>query len=199
MNYYYFLIPIIGAVIGYFTNFIAVKMLFRPLEPINIPIFNIKIQGLLPSRRDELAESIAESIESNLLSIDNIMDEFDDKMIKEELNYIIEDTIDKKIKKNFKYVMPRLLKDLSREILVEAIKREVDNNFEDWMMILTEKVKKEIDIKEMVEEKIKSFSLITLEELVLEIADRELKHIEYLGGIIGFIIGLGQLLIIYFL
>ncbi|MFO7814794.1 MAG: DUF445 family protein [Halanaerobiales bacterium] len=199
MNYYYFLIPIIGAVIGYFTNFIAVKMLFRPLEPINIPIFNIKIQGLLPSRRDELAESIAESIESNLLSIDNIMDEFDDQMIKEELNYIVEDTIDKKIKKNFKYVMPRLLKDLSREILVEAIKREVDNNFEDWMMILTEKVKKEIDIKEMVEEKIKSFSLITLEELVLEIADRELKHIEYLGGIIGFIIGLGQLLIIYFL
>ena len=199
MNYYYFLIPIIGAIIGYFTNFVAVKMLFRPLEPIHIPLFNIKIQGLLPSRRDELAESVAESIESNLLSIDNIMEEFDNEVIKEELNFIIEDTIDQKIKKNFKYVMPRLLKDLSREIIVDAIKEEVDQNFDDWMKTLTEKIKDEIDIKEMVEEKIKSFSLITLEELVLEIADRELKHIEYLGGVIGFIIGLGQLLLIYLL
>jgi len=199
MNYYYLLIPIIGAIIGYFTNFVAVKMLFRPLEPIHIPLFNIKIQGLLPSRRDELAESVAESIESNLLSIDNIMEEFDNEVIKEELNFIIEDTIDQKIKKNFKYVMPRLLKDLSREIIVDAIKEEVDQNFDDWMKTLTEKIKDEIDIKEMVEEKIKSFSLITLEELVLEIADRELKHIEYLGGVIGFIIGLGQLLLIYLL
>lgn len=199
MNYYYLLIPIIGAVIGYFTNYIAVKMLFRPLEPIKIPLLNIKIQGLLPSRRDELAESIAESIESNLLSIDNIMEEFDNEMIKKELNYIIKDTIDQKINKNFKYVMPRLLKDLSREIIVDAIQEEVDENFDDWMKTLTEKIKDEIDIKEMVEEKIKSFSLITLEELVLEIASRELKHIEYLGGVIGFIIGLGQLLIIYLL
>lgn len=197
MNYYYLLIPIIGAIIGYFTNFIAVKMLFRPLEPINIPLVNIKIQGLLPSRRDELAESIAESIESNLLSIDNIMEEFDNEMIKEELNFIIKDTIDQKINKNFKYVMPRLLKDLSREIIVDAIQEEVDENFDDWMKTLTEKIKDEIDIKEMIEEKIKSFSLITLEELVLGIASRELKHIEYLGGVIGFIIGLGQLLIIY--
>src|SRR6056297_2929974 len=199
MNYYYLLIPIIGAVIGYFTNYIAVKMLFRPIEPINIPLFNIEIQGLLPSRRDELAESIAESIESNLLSIDNIMEEFDNEMIKEELNFIIEDTIDQKIKKNFKYVMPRLLKDLSREIIVDAIREEVDENFDDWMKTLTGKIKDEIDIKEMVELKIKSFSLITLEELALDIASRELKHIEYLGGVIGFIIGLGQLLLIYLL
>ncbi len=199
MNYYYFLIPIIGAVIGYFTNYIAVKMLFRPIQPINIPILNIKIQGLLPSRRDELAESIAVSIEDNLLSIDNILEEFDHELIKEELNLIIEDTINKKINENFKYVMPKMLKDISREIIVDIIKEEVHNNFEDWMETLGERIKEEIDIKEMIEDNIKSFSLITLEELVLDIAERELKHIEYLGGVIGFIIGLGQLLLIMFI
>ena len=199
MNYYYLLIPIIGAIIGYFTNYIAVKMLFRPLQPINIPLVNIKIQGLLPSRRDELAESIAVSIEDNLLSIDNILEEFDHDLIEEELNLIIEDTINKKINENFKYVMPKMLKDISREIIVDIIKEEVHNNFDDWMATLGERVKEEVDIKEMIEEKIKSFSLITLEDLVLDIAAKELKHIEYLGGIIGFIIGIGQLLLIMFL
>ena len=28
--------PVIGGVIGYFTNYIAVKMLFRPLKPVKI-------------------------------------------------------------------------------------------------------------------------------------------------------------------
>jgi len=199
MNYYYLLIPIIGAIIGYFTNYIAVKMLFRPIQPINIPLVHIKIQGLLPSRRDELAESIAVSIEENLLSIDNILEEFDHDLIKEELNIIIEDTINKKINENFKYVMPKMLKDISREIIVDIIKEEVHNNFDDWMQTLGERIKEEIDIKAMIEEKIKSFPLITLEELVLDIAERELKHIEYLGGVIGFIIGIGQLILILFI
>ncbi len=195
MNYY-ILIPILGAVIGYFTNYIAVKMLFRPIEAVNIPIFNIKIQGLLPRRRDELAVNIAETIDNNLLSIDNIIDEFDQEVIKEELDIIIQDTISKKINENFKYVMPRLLKDISREIIVDVIKEEVHANFENWMESLTEKVKKEVDIKKMIENKIKSFPMSTLEEIILKIADKELKHIEYLGGLIGFIIGLGQLLLI---
>jgi len=197
MNYYYFLIPIIGAIIGYFTNYIAVKMLFRPLLPINIPIFNISIQGLLPSRRDELAVSIAESIESNLLSIDTIIEEFDKELIKEELNIIIKETIEKKINDNFKYVMPKMLKDVSREILTDIVQEEIDNNFDSWMDNIANKIKNEVDLKEMIEEKIKSFPLIKVEEIVLEIADRELKHIEYLGGIIGFVIGLGQLLLVY--
>ena len=197
MNYYYFLIPIIGAIIGYFTNFIAVKMLFRPLLPINIPILNISIQGLLPSRRDELAVSIAESIESNLLSIESIIEEFDKEVIKEELNNIIKETIEKKINDNFKYVMPKMLKDVSREILTDIVQEEIDNNFDSWMDNLANKIKDEVDLKEMIEEKIKSFPLIKVEEIVLEIADRELKHIEYLGGIIGFVIGLGQLLLVY--
>jgi uncharacterized membrane protein YheB (UPF0754 family) len=197
MNYYYFLIPIIGAIIGYFTNYIAVKMLFRPLLPINIPILNISIQGLLPSRRDELAVSIAESIESNLLSIDSIIEEFDKELIKEELNIIIKETIEKKINDNFKYVMPKMLKDVSREILTDIVQEEIDNNFDSWMDNIANKIKDEVDLKEMIEEKIKSFPLIKVEEIVLEIADRELKHIEYLGGIIGFVIGLGQLLLVY--
>lgn len=33
--------PLIGAVIGYFTNFIAVKMLFRPLHEVKIANFRI--------------------------------------------------------------------------------------------------------------------------------------------------------------
>ncbi|MFA5856084.1 MAG: DUF445 family protein [Candidatus Pacearchaeota archaeon] len=47
-------IPIIGFIIGYFTNYLAIKMLFYPKKPI------FGFQGVLPKRRKELAKNIAE-------------------------------------------------------------------------------------------------------------------------------------------
>ena len=45
---------IIGAVIGWITNILAIKLLFRPLRPYKIPLLNYEIQGLLPKRKAEV-------------------------------------------------------------------------------------------------------------------------------------------------
>lgn len=47
--------PIIGFIIGYFTNYLAIKMLFYPKKPI------FGFQGVLPKRKNILAKKIAES------------------------------------------------------------------------------------------------------------------------------------------
>lgn len=47
---------IIGGLIGYITNVVAIKMLFKPYEPIKIPLTNIEIMGLIPKRRAEIAK-----------------------------------------------------------------------------------------------------------------------------------------------
>ena len=47
-----FLIVGIGAMIGWITNYLAIKMLFRPYKEINI--LGLKIQGLLPKRKQAL-------------------------------------------------------------------------------------------------------------------------------------------------
>ncbi len=48
------LIPIIGAIIGLGTNYLAVKMLFRPRRKI------FGIQGVFPKRKNNIAERIGE-------------------------------------------------------------------------------------------------------------------------------------------
>jgi len=53
------ILSIIGASIGYITNVIAIKLLFRPVEPVNIISF--KIQGVIPKRQNELSKSIGEN------------------------------------------------------------------------------------------------------------------------------------------
>ena len=56
--------PLIGAIIGWCTNYLAVKMIFRPYKPISF--LGLKIHGLIPRRQSDLARSIGETIELKL-------------------------------------------------------------------------------------------------------------------------------------
>lgn len=65
--------PLIGAVIGYFTNMIAVKMLFYPKHEIRVFGRRLPLNpGVIPKGRPRLAASIGNVIEKNLLTKDDI-------------------------------------------------------------------------------------------------------------------------------
>jgi uncharacterized membrane protein YheB (UPF0754 family) len=69
-----FLIPALaGAVIGFITNVIAIRMLFRPLKEIRL--FGLRVPftpGLLPRQRHRLADNIGAMVERELLTADSI-------------------------------------------------------------------------------------------------------------------------------
>ena len=67
------LTPFITAAIGWFTNWVAVKMLFHPRVPIRI--FGWKWQGLIPRRQPQLASESAEIIEREILQQHMILNE----------------------------------------------------------------------------------------------------------------------------
>lgn len=61
--------PLAGALIGYLTNAIAVKMLFRPLKEIRILSIRLPFTpGILPRERHKLADSIGRMVERELLT-----------------------------------------------------------------------------------------------------------------------------------
>ncbi len=56
-----------------------------------------------------------------------------------------------------------------------------------------------VHLSKIIESKINAFPFEKLEEIILEIAKKELKHIEVLGGVLGLMIGLVQGLVIIML
>ena len=61
--------PLIGAFIGYVTNLIAIKMLFRPLKEVRVLGIRLPFTpGILPRERLKLAESIGRMVETELLT-----------------------------------------------------------------------------------------------------------------------------------
>ena len=66
---FWILPPLIGAFIGYVTNLVAIKMLFRPLREIRI--FGLRLPftpGILPRQRHKLADSIGDMVQRELLT-----------------------------------------------------------------------------------------------------------------------------------
>lgn len=65
--------PLLGAFIGYLTNKIAIRMLFRPLRAWHIWGIRVPMTpGVIPSKRHELAENIGEMVGDHLLTANDI-------------------------------------------------------------------------------------------------------------------------------
>jgi uncharacterized membrane protein YheB (UPF0754 family) len=61
--------PVVGGVIGYFTNDIAIKMLFRPYRAIYLGKRRLPFTpGLIPSNQERLAQRISDTIMGSLLT-----------------------------------------------------------------------------------------------------------------------------------
>lgn len=86
--------PLIGAGIGYVTNWIAVKMMFRPLNPIKIGNYTLPFTpGIIPKNKERLAESIGNSISENLLTDEALSQALLSEDIKEKVKQKIIDVL----------------------------------------------------------------------------------------------------------
>lgn len=85
-----FFMVIIGAVIGGMTNSLAIKMLFRPYNPIYFGKWRVPFTpGLIPKRRDELAEQMGKMVVQHLLTPEGIQRKFlNEEFQKEITNWI---------------------------------------------------------------------------------------------------------------
>ncbi len=86
--------PLLGALIGYFTNYVAVKMLFRPYRAYYV--FGKKLPftpGLIPSKREKLAGAIARVVKENLVTEEAIRSRLNEEKVKESLRSFVDSAL----------------------------------------------------------------------------------------------------------
>ena len=187
---------LISGAIGWITNWVAIKMLFRPHKEINFGLF--KIQGLIPKRRAEIGSGIANIIQNELISVKDVISNID----REEFSKRLDSSIDKVLEKNLKakvkekfpvlqmFFTDRMAKDVS-----DTIKDIIMENQEKIFEIFSNYAEENINFEVIISDKISNFSLDKLEEIITLLAKKELKHIEVIGAILGGLIGVAQYLI----
>ena len=186
----------ISATIGWITNWVAIKMLFRPHKEINFGLF--KIQGLIPKRKAEIGSGIANIIQNELISVKDVISNIDREEFSKRLNSSIDRVLEKNLKGKVKEKFPVL-----QMFFSDRMAKDVSNTIKDIIMENQEKIfeifsnyaEENINFEVIISDKISNFSLDKLEEIVTLLAKKELKHIEVIGAILGGLIGVAQYLI----
>jgi len=188
-------IPLVSAFIGWFTTFLAIRMIFRPRRPLRVAgLFTI--QGLVPKRQGELARSIAHTVEQHLLSHSDVLEVLQQADLQGEL--------DRAIREKIRYFLDERL-NLSHGLLGTvfrgSMRRRIETMIFEEVRALTPqmveqvmgRLEAELNFQALVEERIRAFDLDRLEGIIHQIAARELRAIELICGLLGFLIGLVQL------
>lgn len=188
--------PLIGGVIGWITNFIAIKMLFYPRNPINLGLF--KLHGVFPKRQKMFAERIATVVSQELINIDEIKTAISKEENLTEVYQMIDDKIGEFLKTKLGEAMPFLamfINDNTINTIKEILSAEVKNILPEALDTFANNMEKHFDVKKVVEEKVAAFPVEKLESVLMGILQKELKFIEIVGAILGAIIGLIQVLL----
>jgi uncharacterized membrane protein YheB (UPF0754 family) len=193
------LLPVVAAIIGYSTNYLAVKMLFHPRDKKRILFFDV--QGIFPKRQEALGARLGEIVARELVSVDDISEKIKQAASSDQMQQAVDEHLDRLIREKLPVIFPMMSMFLNDELIVKIKKvfqAEILNITSDLTDKMSGNLKQTLNIEEMVREKVVQFSSDKLEAVLFEIMRKEFKFIEIVGGILGFVIGVVQVMIVYF-
>lgn len=196
MNYWLILIPIISAFIGWVTNWVAIKMLFHPREPKRI--LGITFQGIFPKRQKQFAEKLGKLVSAEFLSFADIEEKISNPENLKKIMPMIETHVDDFLRNRLKDEMPvvsMFIGDKTISSLKKMFMQEIEVLFPQVMKQYAANLKTELDLEQIVIKKVSGFSSDKLEEILYQIMSKEFRFVEVIGAVIGFIIGLMQVII----
>lgn len=163
--------PLVAGVVGYITNKIAIKMLFRPYEP---KWYTLGWQGIVPKTRPKLAVKISEIVGKKLLAHDDFLYALENNDIKAKIHNIIAEklkslnskdihalirlsNLEDKIIDN-KEVINNVLNNAAVAVIDIFLNRKIDiNSFREPVFNLVKNFNLEKAIDEQIEKTINSF------------------------------------------
>ena len=190
-------IPAIGGLIGFTTNWLAVKMIFRPVKPRRFLFF--KIHGLIARRQQDLAAAIGNVVGNHLVEHKDVIKSLNKLDFGGILGKVLDKGLGPKIEelRSLPLIGGFLTEDRIADIRLSITQSIMEHK--DAVLDEVEKgLSQGLNVPKLVEAKVASFEILKLESLILEVANRELRAIVMLGGVLGVMIGLMQVAFLWF-
>jgi uncharacterized membrane protein YheB (UPF0754 family) len=196
MNYWLILIPLISAFIGWFTNWIAIKMLFHPKEPKKI--LGITFHGIFPKRQQQFAEKLGKLVSEELLSFKEIEEKIINPDNLSKIMPLVEGKIDLFLHEKLKTVFPMISMFIGQNTINQlklVFMQELETMFPEIIESYMKHLESDLDLEKMVTKKVAGFSSDKMETILNQIMSKEFRFVEIIGGVLGLLIGILQVLI----
>ena len=191
-------LPIFGFAIGLFTDWLAIKMVFFPRDPIPL-LGNLRLQGAFQRRREEVAQQYADLIAAEVMTVPNIVDALLRGPHAHQLHMLIQDSVGKAVAEQISIVRPLVtatvgeqrLQDMTRAAATQAMDRlyETVRPAEDYL-------NETFDVRNTVITRMRELSRVEYEQLLRPAFRQDEWKLIAVGAILGFCIGELQMLLL---
>ncbi len=181
----YLVPPLSGAAIGYLTNYLAIRMLFRPLNAWRV--FGVRIPmtpGVIPAKRRDLAKNMGRMVGQHLLTREDIAGIIENEAFRSSMRITVEDTLAGMLNREFKNlesILPEDFRGFWDTLLVH-----LENAAVDAVMLYVRSESFQNELNRAMDKQIDSALKQTVEELLgpesikraLEIADERILSVQ---------------------
>lgn len=190
------LFPVLSAVIGWAVLSSAIHFLFHPRQPRSL--FGCKIQGLLPKRQASMAVALGKLANKELFSFSAVSEKLTSPENIRQLTPFIEEHIDHFLRVKLKETMPMISMFIGDKTITQ-LKTVFLDELQQLFPIIMEKyagnLQDQINLEQIVTDKIAKVPAEQLESMLRNGLTREIRWLKILGALLGFTIGLLQVIL----
>jgi len=187
-------IPFVAAVVGWATNWVAIRMTFQPLEWKGIRPF-LGWQGIIPSKAVKMASIFVDSTMYRLGTLRELFEQMDPERMAEHVAQVMDQRVELYTDEIMFLSHGRLWRSLPgflKTRIYARVREEVPELVESLMQEIGENIEELVDFKHMIVRQL-SENKALLNRLFLESGAEEFRFIVRSGLYFGFLFGLGQL------
>ncbi len=195
----YLSIPVIAALIGWSTNWLAIKMTFYPLEFIGKPPL-LGWQGIIPSKARKMAAISVDATISKIGTVDEIFQQIDPKVLAAHIVHSADPRIEEYVDEMMLREYPTFWENLpnsARRMVYDRVRRATPQLVDNLVDDISNNIEDLLDIKGMVIDRLAKDKKL-LNRIFLECGDAEFRFIVNSGLYFGFLFGLVQMVVWYF-
>ncbi len=185
------LIPCVAALIGWGTNWLAIKMTFNPLEFVGIkPLLGW--QGIIPRNSDRIAQKTVDLVTQRLIPAEEVLARVDPRRLAQELEPIIEPLTRDMVKKVVVAQSPtiwEMMPQVLREQLCQQVQQSIPELFDRLLTDYCENLDEMFDLRGLVLQNLTGENKALLNELFLRCGREEFKLIIRCGLYFGALLG----------
>ncbi|MFQ5526632.1 MAG: DUF445 domain-containing protein [Thermoanaerobaculia bacterium] len=187
-------IPFVAGVIGWTTNWVAIKLTFKPLEYVGLrPVLGW--QGIIPSKAGKMAEIFVDKTMFRLGTLEELFLSMEPDLIADHIAKMMDPRLEAYTDEIMFYEHPKIWKLLPRQMkqgVYERVREEMPRLIEDLMADAANEIDDLIDFKHMLVTRLENDKDL-LNRLFLDAGSEEFKFIVRSGLYFGFLFGLIQL------
>lgn len=182
-------VPIQSAIVGGLTNWIAIQMIFRPLDPKKFLFWTR--QGLFLKRREEVTREFSRLVTEEVMTSKNIIRQILEGSERERIHLIIRISVTQVIDSMTKMVKPAILGALKADIL-DRLQHEVsvEVTSPEAMQYIEDYVEKALDVENTMVEKFRLLNNAEFEDILRSIFRDDEWILIAVGVALGLVVGL---------